>query len=122
MASMVRLTSRPNHDRNRLLFSNPHNLERLDGKAEPGKNRDRRNLTVKLSYDESETWPVQKTIEPGWSGYSDLAVANDGTILCFYERGGLDANHFKTAALTLARFDLEWLTDGSDRLRPAKKS
>jgi Neuraminidase (sialidase) len=116
MAGLARMTMKPPADRNRLLFSNPSNLERLDGNAEPGKNRDRRNLTVKLSYDEGETWAVSKPLEPGWSGYSDLAVTHDGTILCFYERGGLDENQFNTAALTMARFNLEWLTEGKDHL------
>jgi sialidase-1 len=58
--------------------------------------RDRRNLTVKLSYDEGKTWPVSRLIEEGWSGYSDLAVAKDGTIFCFYGRGGLNDDHFRT--------------------------
>ncbi|MCW5982769.1 MAG: exo-alpha-sialidase [Bryobacteraceae bacterium] len=120
MAGLARLTVKPKDDRNRLLFSNPDNLDRRDGKAEPGRNRDRRNLTVKLSYDEGGTWRVAKPLEPGWSGYSDLAVAGDGTILCFYERGGLAEDHFKTAALTLARFNVEWLTSGDDRLSREK--
>lgn len=120
MASMVRLSEMPVSDKNRLLFSNPHNLDRADGKAAPGKGRDRKNVSVKLSYDESATWPVSKTIEPGFSGYSDLAVAKDGTILLFYERGSTDgANIYKTGLLTVARFNLEWLTDGKDSLQTA---
>ncbi len=120
MASMVRLTEVPTHDKNRLLFSNPHNLSRTDGKEVAGKSRDRKNVSVKLSYDESATWPVSKTVEPGFSGYSDLAVAKDGTILLFYERGSTDgANNYKTGLLTVARFNLEWLTDGKDSLHPA---
>ncbi|MBI5802827.1 MAG: exo-alpha-sialidase, partial [Verrucomicrobia bacterium] len=116
MATMVRLSEAP--AKNRLLFANPHNLSRADGKEAAGKNRDRKNLSVKLSYDESETWPVNKTIEPGFSGYSDLAVASDGTILLLYERGSTDgANIYKTGLLTLARFNLEWLTDGRDALK-----
>lgn len=116
MATMVRLSEAP--AKNRLLFANPHNLARADGKEVAGKNRDRRNVSVKLSYDESVTWPVSKTIEPGFSGYSDLAVANDGTILLFYERGSTDgANIYKTGLLTVARFNLEWLTDGKDSLK-----
>ena len=31
-----------------------------DGKAQPGSGRDRKNLSVKLSYDEGQTWPVNK--------------------------------------------------------------
>ena len=116
MASMVRHSlARGGRGRNRLLFSNPDNLERIDGKAAPGAGRDRRNLTVKMSYDEGETWPVSKSIEESWSGYSDLAVLKDGTVLCFYERGRLKDDHFRTAALTVARFKLEWLTAGKDK-------
>jgi sialidase-1 len=98
-----------------LLFSNPHNLARADGKVEAGKNRDRRNVSVKVSHDEGKTWTVSKAIEPGPSAYSDIAVTKSGTILCFYGRAGKP--HFAGDALTLARFNLEWLTDGKD---PAK--
>jgi len=117
MAGMVRLSEAPASDKHRLLFSNPHNLDRADGKAAPGKGRDRKNVSVKLSYDESARWPVSKTVEPGFSGYSDLAVANDGTILLFYERGSTDGKDiYRTGSLTIARFNLEWLTDGKDAL------
>jgi sialidase-1 len=120
MASMVRFSQQPQADRNRLLFCNPHNLDRLDGKEAEGKSRDRRNLSIKLSYDEGQTWPVNKTLEAGYGAYSDLAVLSDGTILCLYERGR-DADLAKNKAtsyawLTLARFNLEWLTDEKDRL------
>jgi len=60
---------------------------RTDGKSEPGKNRDRKNLSVKLSYDEGKTWMVNKVIEPGWSACSDLPATPQKTILCFYGRG-----------------------------------
>lgn len=101
--------------RNRILFANPHWLERADGKAAPGVSRDRRNVSVKLSYDEGRTWPVSRSLEQGFSGYSDLAVLPDGTILCLYERGSIDGkNIYGTERLTLARFDLAWLTDGAD--------
>jgi sialidase-1 len=119
MASICRLSEKPPSDRNRLIFANPNNLERSKGKAVPGQNRDRKNLTVKLSYDEGKTWPIARALEPGVSGYSDLAVAPDGTIYCFYERGSTDGNHFRTGSLTIARFNLEWLTEGKDRL-PAR--
>ena len=95
-----------------ILFSNPHNLEKAKGKAEPGKNRDRKNVSVKISRDEGKTWPVNKSIEPGASMYSDIAVTKSGTILCFYGRSGDGSAlaHFAGGRLTLARFNLEWLT------------
>jgi sialidase-1 len=118
MASIVRLSRRPQHDRNRLVFANPHNLARADGKEAQGKSRDRKNLSIKLSYDEGQTWEINKALEPGYSAYSDLAVLSDGTMLCLYERGrNTDAQQAKPtsyAYLTLARFNLQWLTDGKD--------
>ena len=100
-------------NRNRVLFCNPHNLLRSDGKEEAGKSRDRRNVSVKLSYDEGQTWSISKTIEDQWSAYSDIAVTQAGTILCFYGRG-TKAN-FAGERLTVARFNLDWLSDGADR-------
>lgn len=90
-----------------LLFSNPDNLERAAGPAAPGQPRDRRNLTVRLSRDGGRTFPWKRVLEPGPSGYSDLAVLPDGTVLCLYERGENAAS--RTAYLTLARFPLNWL-------------
>ncbi|MEO6787761.1 MAG: sialidase family protein, partial [Chthoniobacteraceae bacterium] len=116
MAGIVRYSLAENGGKNRILFSNPHNLDRADGKAEPGKNRDRKNVSVKLSYDEGQTWPVSKTVEPGASMYSDIAVTHAGTILCFYGRGTKPG--FAGDALTLTRFNLEWLTDGRDTPKP----
>jgi sialidase-1 len=116
MASTVRYSEAATGGKNRVLFANPHNLERADGKSGPGVFRDRQNLTIKLSYDECATWPVSKALEPGVSGYSDLAVLPDGTALCFYERGSTDAKSTtRTALLTVARFNLEWLTGGKDQ-------
>ena len=117
MASIVRYSRQPQHDKNRILFANPHNLERADGKEKLGGSRDRQNLSLKLSYDEGQTWPVNKPLEPGYSAYSDLAVLPDGTVLCYYERGrrGRDGKKPTSyAGLTIARFNLEWLTDGKD--------
>lgn len=106
MAGLVRYW---HGDDNLLLFSNPHNLARADGKSEPGKSRDRRNVTVKMSRNDGQTWRAGRAIEPGASSYSDIAVTPTGTILCFYGRGPKPG--FAGTALTLARFNLEWLTE-----------
>jgi len=106
MASILRITRRPLAKRNRILFANPHNPDTTE----------RRNLALKLSYNEGRTWPVMKVLEPGRSGYSDLAMGPDGTIYCFYERGSFDKHHHNTAHLCVARFNLEWLSNGKDRL------
>jgi sialidase-1 len=122
MASIVRLSHASEAGRNRILFSNPDQLARADGQEELGKVRDRKNLTIKLSYDEAQTWPITKVLDPGYSSYSDLAVTKSGMILCLYSRGerGTDFGGYTFKALTLARFNLEWLTDGRDSLPSAR--
>ncbi len=105
MAGMV---SHPGTEKTRkpfLLFSNPDTTDRPHSA--------RRNVAIKLSYDDGQTWPVSKILEPGPSAYSDLAVLPDGTILCFYESGkpGSDRPHraWAYACLRTARFNLDWL-------------
>jgi sialidase-1 len=116
-ASLARLSLSPPSDRNRLLFANPDSLEPIPGRpARPGSGRLRKDVSVRLSYDEGRTWPLVKRLEGGLSGYSDLAVAPDGTIFCLYEAASTDTSHFRTGRLVLARFNLEWLTDGRDTL------
>ena len=115
MASLVRFSTKKSGGKNRLLFSNPDNLSRADGKEQPGKPRDRKNVTVQLSYDEGKSWTVKRAVDAGYSGYSDLAVASDRTILLLYERSPEGAKQFQPVALSLARFNLEWLTSGGDK-------
>jgi sialidase-1 len=109
-ASLVRLSTKKSGGRNRLLFSNPDDV------------KNRQNLTVRISYDEGDTWTTKKALEPGIAGYSDLAVLPDGTILCLYETGSsAPPNGTQTRQLVLARFNLEWLTDGRDTLAKGGK-
>lgn len=110
-ASLIRY-SWASEGRSRILFCNPDNEEGKDAKGSEVF-RVRRNVTVKMSYDDCQTWPVSKVLEPGFSGYSALAVCPDKTILCLFERGkpdGKDSDDY----LTLARFNLAWLSDGQD--------
>ncbi len=113
MAGLNRLHGETPAGKTQLVFSNPHNLDRADGKLAPGTGRDRRNVTVKLSLDDGATWPISRSLEPGKSGYSDLAVGPDNTIYCFYERGSSDGN-YATQHLTVARFNVEWLIGKKD--------
>jgi sialidase-1 len=115
MAGLVRYPNIAADRSDRLLFSNPHNLARRDGRLIPGLNRDRQNLSVQLSEDGGRSWPIRRVLEPGFSAYSDLAVTPKGTILCFYGRSRKP--HFAGDRLTLARFDLEWLSEGGQSPR-----
>jgi sialidase-1 len=99
-AGFIRYTARRDgYAKDRLLFSNP---------ASPR----REKMTVRLSYDEGKTWPVSKVIHAGPAAYSCLTVLADGTIGLLYERGEKSAYE----KITFARFNLEWLTDGKDKL------
>ena len=97
--SVVRLTNEPCHGKNRVLFCNPASTER-------------ERLTVRLSYDECQTWTTGKIVHAGPAAYSDLCIAPDLTICCLYERG--DEHAYER--ITFAQFSLEWLTDSADRL------
>jgi sialidase-1 len=92
-ASIIRYTTESDSGTNRILFSNPANTA------------SRSDFTVKLSYDEGRTWAVSKLIN-AVGAYSDLVIQNDMKIGVLYERNGLQ----------YARFNLEWLTDGTDSL------
>lgn len=116
MASIERLSTVASHGKSRIIFSNPDNDRDGDPRNREG-TRYRKNLSIKISYDEGKTWPVNKILEPGPSGYSDLAILDDGTILCLYEDGlQLAGSRFPAQYLTLARFNLEWVTDKADTL------
>ena len=100
--AVVRLTHAAGSQKDRVLVSCPANPNARD------------HMTIRLSYDQCRTWPVAKVLDPGYSGYSDLAVTGDHTILCLYETEGC-------RAITLARFNLEWLTDGRDSVTGKSK-
>ena len=71
-------------------------------------------MTIRVSYDECRTWPLSKVLYEGPAAYSDLAVLPDRTVLCLYE-----ANQY--AKIVLARFNIEWLSDGADFLQEKKR-
>lgn len=127
--SMVRYSKKPNQSKNRILFCNPDSRYNSWVRKKPATNRSagnrrRENLTMRMSYDEGITYPVRKVIDPNISGYSDIAVTPDGMIHVLYEGGiikGEGDNHYKNAQMSVASFDLEWLTEGKDKLEKSDK-
>lgn len=97
-ASILRYTTSITYEKNRVLFSNPNFGARG-------------HLTLRMSYDEGRSWPVHREIYSGPSGYSQLAVLADATILMLCETGTYDYRE----ALTLVRLDSAWITNGKDR-------
>ncbi|MFD2158151.1 exo-alpha-sialidase [Rubritalea tangerina] len=95
--SIIRYTStKDGYKKDRLLFSNA------------GSQTGRENLTIRISYDEGKTWSDGKVVNPGASAYSSLTILKDGSIGVLYENGN--------ARTKFARFTLEALTDGKDKL------
>jgi sialidase-1 len=115
--SMIRYTREDQgYSKNRILFSNPvsGNLGVGSVTSDP---RGRFNVTVRMSYDEGKTWPVEKTILVGPGAYSSMTVFPDGSVGILFETGavyGSFADHYSKEVF--ARFTLDWLTDGKDYL------
>jgi len=95
--SILRYTSiKDGYKKNRLLFCNANSFT------------GRQNLSVRISYDEGETWSEGKVIDSGSSAYSSLTICQDGTIGILYEPGYKE--------IRFVSFTLEDLTDGKDKL------
>ena len=76
-------------DRNRIIWTGP---------TGPG----RKNLVVRASYDEGQTFPHQRMISEEAAAYSDLTILKDKTVGVLWERGGYKF-------ITFTRFNLQWL-------------
>ena len=96
-ASIIRYTStRDGFDKSRLIFCNA-NMK-----------KGRENLTVRISYDEGQSWTAGKCIYPGSAAYSTLTVLENGDIGLVFEKDDYTENPFVS-------FSLEWLSDGADQ-------
>ena len=97
--SIIRYTSvKDGYAKNRLLFSNCNTV------------KGRKNLTIKISYNEGKSWSKGKVIHADSAAYSSLTICKDGSIGILYEAKGYKEIRF-------ARITLEELTDGKDSLK-----
>ncbi len=91
--AIERYTSRSaGDDRDRIIWTGP-------------KGPDRQNLVVRISYDEGETWPVERLIFAGPSAYSDLTILKDRSVGVLWERGAAHGYQF----ITFTRLTREFL-------------
>ena len=79
-----------------LFFSNPASAE------------GRSQLTIRMSTDQAETWPIARTIHAGPAAYSCLTILPDRSLGCLYEAG--DQSPYER--LRYARFTIPWLRHG----------
>jgi hypothetical protein len=107
-ASFIRYTEPPAYGKTRLLFSNPAGTyygDRVDG-------------TVRVSYDEGNTWAVSKLYFPNDFGYSALAILPNGNWGILAENGtSTYCDQISFLSDTLSN-----LTDGADSLDPQTNS
>ena len=118
--SMIRYTRQDQgFTKNRILFSNPVSGAIAAGEVESDP-RGRFNVTVRMSYDEGQTWPVSKRILTGPGAYSSMAVFPDGSVGILFETGvAFGTFDDYSAKEVFARFTVDWLTDGKDHLDKA---
>ncbi|CAL9379885.1 neuramidase [Streptomyces sp. DH-12] len=67
----------------------------------------RSNLTVRLSCDNGQNWPVRKTVEAGSAAYSTLTPLGSGTT--GNDRVGMLWERANYRHITYSSFDLQWL-------------
>ncbi len=82
--------------KSRLIFSTPASANRTNG-------------TLKMSYDNGKTWPVEKLLIPGPFAYSVLTPVKPGIVGCLYEVNSGQIRHIR-----FTTFSIKWLTDGAD--------
>lgn len=78
----------------------------------------RQNVSILISYDEGDTWPVKKPIYSHLGSYSSIAIGHDGLIHVYYEKGDDDKDP-DVFNMTVVTFNLEWITDGQDHYEKA---
>jgi len=86
-----------------ILFSNPavKATKRWDGAS-------RKRMSVKASFDDAKTWPLNKLVFEGPSAYSGITVGKDGMIFLVYEHAGIGSKDSRQN-LSVACFNMAWL-------------
>jgi sialidase-1 len=79
-------------DRDRIIWTGP-------------RGPDRQNLVVRISYDEGQSFPVERMIYAGHAAYSDLTILNDKSVGVLWERGAEHGYQY----ITFTRLTREFL-------------
>lgn len=98
-ASILRLTTTNDSNASRIVFANA-----ADGST-------RIKMTLRISYDEGQTWPVNHLVHAAGSAYSALTKLATGDVGLLYEADGYQRIDF-------VRRSVSQISDGSDSLPP----
>lgn len=85
----------------RLLFLNPATT--LQGVV------NRKKMSVRISYDDGLTWPVERLLDGNNGGYSSMAKTENAQIASLQESR---TNNNTAYSIKLRRFNLAWILDG----------
>ena len=113
MGGMIRL---PVEGHDILVYSNlDTEAGQLPGDIGGSNTKEREKISVWVSFDGGQTWPVRRLVYDGPSAYSNLGVGRAGTvsegkIYLLYEGGPEGRN----SAVQVAVFNLSWILDGKD--------
>ena len=88
-ASLIAIARHGRPEEQVLLFSNP------------ATKKTRSHMTVRASFDEGRTWPIEHEVDPGSAAYSCLAQLPDGRIGLLYER-----DDYRQIVFTVVPLDL----------------
>jgi len=97
-ASIIRYGSAETDGQSRLIFANPDNVGERFGV-------ERTRMTVRVSYDEAQTWPVKQLVHAGPSSYSGLVRLSDGDVGLVFEGG----EQHRREWIRFVRLPLQWL-------------
>jgi sialidase-1 len=104
-ASMVRHSDADRYGRSIILFANPDNAGERYGVVE------RSRMTVRVSHDEAQTWPVKILVHAGPSSYSGLVRLASGDAGLVFEGGETHRREW----IRFCRLPLSWLSGRQDR-------
>ncbi|OHT05259.1 neuramidase [Tritrichomonas foetus] len=79
---------------------------------------DRKNLTIMISYDEGNTWPVKKVIYGSWAIYSSVTFDPATGLIYVYWEKSIDNTVGAGCNMVLTTLTLDWITDGQDTYTP----
>lgn len=76
--------------------------------ANPASSVKRRYMTIRISYDEGETWPISRRLHGGLTGYSSLVKTPDNMTGVLYEQPG-EGGRMDVA---FHKVNLSWILNG----------
>jgi sialidase-1 len=76
--------------------------------SNPASQTERKNGTIRLSFDQGKSWPIAKVLYSGSFSYSCLTPLPSGFVGCLFERDGMKK-------ISFARFSVDWVEGNASK-------